>query len=165
MFSRKVKFGILFLVVGLLSACASNTAQTPASHATEIIIPSTSAPEVTQAPPNIAAATNTAEPAPQNTPAASTASVSFSKDIVPILDNSCMNCHSGNRIEEGLKLQTYNDIFAGSKNGAVVVPGDASNSLLAELVANHKMPKRGAKLSDPQVQLIIDWINQGALNN
>src|SRR5690242_8011268 len=154
MFSRKVQFGILALVVGLLSACASNTTQTPASRATEIVIPSTSAPQVTLAPANTAAMTNTAEPATQNTPPASTASVSFSKDIMPILDNSCMNCHSGNRIEEGLKLQTYNDIFAGSKNGADVVPVNASNSLLAEIVDNHKMPIRGVKSTDPSAQMI-----------
>lgn len=162
MFSEKVKVALLLLSVGLLSACASNTTQTPAFQPTvavETVIPATQAPVVGSA------ATSTSTPVVQDTPAAAAASVSFSKDIVPIFDNSCINCHGGDRIEEGLKLQTYNDIFAGSKNGAVVVPGNASNSLLAELVANHKMPKRGAKLSDPQVQLIIDWINQGALNN
>ena len=157
MFSKKVKFVILLFIVGLLSACASNATQAPASEAT-------AAPQ-TQAPTNSAAAASTSAPLAQNTPAGSVSAVSFSKDIVPILDNKCVNCHGADRIEEGLKLETYNDVFAGSKNGAVVVPGDASNSLLAELVANHKMPKRGAKLTDPQVQLIMDWINQGALNN
>ena len=164
MFSKKVKFVLLLFIVGLLSACASNATQAPASHATENVVPATAAPQ-TQAPTNSAAAASTSAPVAQNTPAGSVSAVSFSKDIVPILDNKCVNCHGADRIEEGLKLQTYNDVFAGSKNGAVVVPGDASNSLLAELVANHKMPKRGAKLTDPQVQLIIDWINQGALNN
>jgi mono/diheme cytochrome c family protein len=164
MFSKKVKFVLLLFIVGLLSACASNATQTPALQATENVVPATAAPQ-TQAPANTAAATSTSAPAVQDTPAASTAAISFTKDIVPILDNKCVNCHGADRIEEGLKLQTYNDVFAGSKNGAVVVPGDAPNSLLAELVANHKMPKRGAKLTDPQVQLIIDWINQGALNN
>ncbi len=161
MFSVKVKLIVLFLIAGLLSACVSSTTQTPASQVTKIVVPTTSAPQ-TQAPSNIAAATEASTAG--STPATGTA-VSFAKDIVPILDNSCTNCHGADRIEEGLKLQTYNDILAGSKNGAVVVPGDASNSLLAQLVANHKMPKRGAKLTDPQVQLIIDWINQGALNN
>ncbi len=157
MVSKKVMFFVLFLIVGLLSASLSSTTQTPASQPTDI--PATQAPTVTSA------ATNTSAPVVQDTPLASVQTVSFAKDIVPILDNSCVNCHGGNRIEEGLKLQTYTDIFSGSKNGAVVVPGDATNSLLAESVANHKMPKRGAKLTDPQVQLIIDWINQGALNN
>lgn len=162
MFSRKVQLVIMLLIVGLLSACASNTTQTPALQPTDVgetVVPATQAPTVTSA------ATNTSAPMAQDTPAADAATVSFSEDIVPILDNSCVNCHGGNRIEEGLKLQTYNDILSGSKNGAVVVPGDASNSLLAELVANHKMPKRGSKLTEPQVQLIVAWINQGALNN
>ena len=162
MFSKQVQFVVLLLVTGLLSACVSNTTQTPALQPTVVV--ETIAP-ATQAPTATSAATITSAPAAQDTPAASAATVSFSKDIVPILDNSCVNCHGGDRIEEGLKLQSYEDVFAGSKNGAVVVPGDASNSLLAELVANHKMPKRGAKLTNPQVQLIIDWINEGALNN
>jgi len=60
---------------------------------------------------------------------------------------------------------TYADILAGSDNGPVVTPADAANSLLAELVSTQKMPKRGPKLTPPQVQVIIDWINQGALDN
>jgi mono/diheme cytochrome c family protein len=94
-----------------------------------------------------------------------TGGVSFNDQILPIFQNSCNNCHGGERIEEGLSLRTYSDMMAGSKNGAVVVPGSAQESSLAELVANHKMPKRGAKLSDAQVQLIVDWINQGAQDN
>jgi len=27
------------------------------------------------------------------------------------------------------------------------------------------MPKRGPKLTPDQVQLVVDWINQGALDN
>jgi hypothetical protein len=36
---------------------------------------------------------------------------------------------------------------------------------MAEMIVSQKMPKRGPKLTPPQVQTIIDWINQGALNN
>lgn len=62
-------------------------------------------------------------------------------------------------------MRSYEEIMAGSDNGPVVIPGDAANSLMAVLVENKEMPKRGAKLTPPQIQLIIDWINQGALNN
>jgi hypothetical protein len=55
--------------------------------------------------------------------------------------------------------------MAGSENGLVIVPGDAENSLLVELVATQEMPKRGPKLTPPQVQIITDWVNQGALDN
>jgi hypothetical protein len=47
----------------------------------------------------------------------------------------------------------------------VVNAGSADNSLLVEQVVSQEMPKRGPKLTPPQVQLIIDWINQGALDN
>src|SRR5690349_6948704 len=165
MVSMKVKFGLLVLIVGLLSACASQTTQTPASQPTEKVISVISSPHVTEAPGNVAAATNTAVVG--NTPAASAsaATVSFTDDILPLFQSRCMNCHGQERLEEGLSLRTYTDMMMGSKNGAVVVPGDASNSLLAQLVTNQKMPKRGPKLTPPQVQLIIDWINQGALDN
>ncbi|HEX5809988.1 MAG TPA: hypothetical protein VFY25_15070, partial [Anaerolineales bacterium] len=60
---------------------------------------------------------------------------------------------------------THAELMAGSDNGAVIIPGDAANSLLVELVATQKMPKRGPKLTPPQVQLITDWVNQGAPDN
>jgi hypothetical protein len=68
-------------------------------------------------------------------------------------------------VEEGLILLTFADIMAGSENGPILTPGDAADSLMAELIVSQKMPKRGPKLTPPQVQTIVDWINQGALNN
>jgi hypothetical protein len=55
--------------------------------------------------------------------------------------------------------------MAGSDNGAVIIPGNADESLLVDLIVNNEMPKRGPQLTPPQVQLIIDWVNQGALDN
>lgn len=91
--------------------------------------------------------------------------VSFAVDILPLFESRCKNCHGGNRIEEGLVLLSYADIMKGSQNGPVVTPGSANNSLLVELLVNQKMPKRGPKLTPSQIQPIIDWINQGALEN
>jgi uncharacterized membrane protein len=93
------------------------------------------------------------------------ATVSFANDVLPIIQSRCINCHGGERTQEGLSLKSHAELMAGSDNGTVVTPGDAANSLLVELVAAQKMPKRGPKLTPPQVQLITDWVNQGALNN
>jgi hypothetical protein len=68
-------------------------------------------------------------------------------------------------VEEGLYLRTYEEILAGSDNGAVVIPGDVEGSLLIELVANQEMPKRGPKLTPAQVQIFSDWVAAGAPNN
>ena len=91
--------------------------------------------------------------------------VSFSQDVLPILNRSCTRCHGGTRKEKGLDLRNYEAIMAGSKNGPVVIPGDPDNSPLVYLVVQGKMPKRGAKLTPEEVRIFIDWVIQGALNN
>jgi len=158
----KRKFIILILIAGLLSACGSQPTEAPASPPTEKSVSPTQAPAAadTAIPPTEAPAEQ-----PTSEPAAPAGGVSFANDILPILQSRCVNCHGGERTEEGLVMKSYADVMAGSNNGSVVVPGDANNSLMAELLLANKMPKKGPKLTPPQVQLIVDWINQGALNN
>ena len=103
-----------------------------------------------------------AEEAPAEEPAAA---VSFSADVQPILDSRCANCHGGERVEGGFILLTYAELMAGGDKGPSIIPGDATNSLLAQLIESQKMPKRGPNLTPAQTQIIIDWINQGALDN
>jgi mono/diheme cytochrome c family protein len=144
-------------------------------------------PEVTQAPQSgdvepvsspQAAPTEIAEIAPTELPteapavapseapaSASTTTVSFANDVLPIIQSRCINCHGGDRTEEGLVMRSYDELLAGSKNGPVIVPGDTANSLLVELITNQKMPKRGPKLTPPQVQTITEWVAFGAPNN
>lgn len=96
---------------------------------------------------------------------AGTAGVSFSAEIFPILKSRCVNCHGGNKTEEGLNMTSYDDLMAGSENGPVVIPGDSTNSSLATSLVERKMPKRGPKLSPEMVQLILRWIDEGAPDN
>ena len=156
--STKVQLVVILLIAGLLSACASPATSTPASLPTEAA--ATEAP-ATEAP--------TSAPAAGETPTAGAVTggttVSFATDIMPVLESRCINCHGGERTQEGLDLKTHASIMAGSENGAVVTPGDAANSSLAQMVLEGKMPKRGPKLTPDQVQLVVDWINQGALDN
>jgi uncharacterized membrane protein len=154
----KIITGIL--IVGFITACGgTQPAETPASLATEPAAPTLAV---------IATDTAAAVVVPTTPPteaSAQTATISYSADVLPILQSRCWNCHGGDRTEEGLNLTTFAGIMAGSENGSVVTPGDADNSLLAEQVVSQEMPKRGPKLTPPQVQIIIDWINQGALDN
>lgn len=162
-----MKIALFVLIVGLLTACGAQPAAVPTSAPTEDAAPATQAP--TDPPP----ATDTSAPteapvteAPAATqPPVQGATVSFAGDVMPIIESRCINCHGGERTQEGLSLKSHAELIAGSDNGAVVTPGDATNSLLVELVAAQKMPKRGPKLTPPQVQVITDWVNQGALNN
>ncbi len=91
--------------------------------------------------------------------------VSFSKDVNPILQNSCFDCHGGERTSKGLSVASYNSLMQGSQNGAVIVASDPANSLLVQSILSGKMPKRGTKLTPEQIQLIEQWITEGAQNN
>jgi len=160
----KLKFLVLLVMIRLLSACGTQATETPTSAPQSTEPPATP----TQTVANTSAPTDTAVPAteaPATQPVSQGVIVSFTNDILPIFNSRCANCHGGNRTEEGLVLLSYADVLKGSKNGAVVTPGIADESLLVELVSTQKMPKRGPKLTPTQIQLIVDWINQGALDN
>ena len=168
--SLYVKIGIfvhrtamLVLIVGLLTACGSQATSTPTSSpAGAVAAPATEAPTDPPLPTETAAPT---EPAAATEAAAQGATVSFANDILPIIESRCISCHGGQRTEKALDMKTFESLMTGSENGPVITPGDAAQSKFVELVANQKMPKRGPKLTPPQVQLFTDWVNQGALNN
>lgn len=111
-----------------------------------------------------------------------TKEASFSKDIKPILDASCIECHDGKgegSEESGLILVTYDDLMQGTKFGQVVVPGDSESSTFYRLVGHKADPKiqmpphhtdsvaskRMKPLSDKQIETIKTWIDEGAKNN
>ncbi|MBL8219954.1 MAG: DUF1549 domain-containing protein, partial [Bryobacterales bacterium] len=87
----------------------------------------------------------------------------FVKDIQPILERSCANCH-------GAKMQMGNlrlDAKASVVNGKVVVPGKAAESSLYQRVAGlgdqARMPMGGKPLDAAQIALLKTWIDQGAV--
>ncbi|MEW6086279.1 MAG: c-type cytochrome domain-containing protein [Chloroflexota bacterium] len=162
---KRILIGLL--LIGLLAACGTQTTEAPASSTGEPVSPTDAPPAAdTTVPATDAVSPTLVIPTTPPTEASSqTGTVSFANDVVPILQSRCWNCHGGDRTEEGLNLTTFAGILAGSENGPVIIPGDADNSLLAEQVVSQEMPKRGPKLTPPQVQVILDWINQGALEN
>ena len=91
--------------------------------------------------------------------------VSFSDDVLPILVARCQRCHGPGRSEVGLMLDSYEDVLAGSSNGPVVVSGSAETSYLVDLIESGSMPLGSAKLSDVEIQTIINWIDAGTPDN
>lgn len=153
---------LIFIV--LLSACGGQPTQPPleAATATEAVVSPTQAPATATALP-----TSTTGPVaePAATQQEPIASVSFANHVLPIFNNSCIKCHGVEQVKEGLDLRSYDTLMAGSFNGSVITPGNAADSYLAEQVINGEMPNRGPDLTAEQIQIIVDWINAGALNN
>lgn len=115
----------------------------------------TTEPTATPAPPP------TEPPAPTDAPA----SISFAQDVLPILENRCLRCHSGSQADGALELDSYQALMAGGEGGPAVVPFDADNSELVRQIVLGKMPRRAPKLLPDQIQAITDWVNAGALDN
>jgi mono/diheme cytochrome c family protein len=151
------------LLTLFISACASATPQaTPEpATATETL----SFPTETQIPSTETSAPATETPPAATEPPASSGGVSFTNDVLPIFLASCGQCHGVREVKEGLDLTTYEGTMAGSFNGTVITPGNANDSYLIHQIVDGEMPKRGTKLTDEQIQIITDWVNQGALNN
>lgn len=107
------------------------------------------------------------EPTP--TPAATAApseSVSFTADVLPIFQENCATCHG---TFGGWDSSTYEAVMTTGDNAPVVVPGDVENSLLAHKVLGTQsegaiMPPSG-KMSEDNIQTILDWIEAGAPDN
>jgi hypothetical protein len=98
-------------------------------------------------------------------PSGTSAPISYSRDVVPILQSRCLNCHGGQQTSRGLDMNTYASLITGSQNGPVIVPGNAAGSLLIQMIQQGKMPKRGPGLLPAQVKILVDWIQAGAPDN
>jgi len=106
-------------------------------------------------------------------PVSTKTGVTYDTDIKPMLDKSCVKCHSGEKPRAKLKLDTLDDIMLGSRNGKVVIAGNSAKSMLV-LAAAHAtddedtwMPPAKAVAKFPpltadQIGLMRAWIDQGA---
>ncbi len=91
--------------------------------------------------------------------------VSFNDDINPIIVERCAlgGCHD-NAASGGLNLTSYDNFKQGGNSGAAFVAGD-ENSLVVRRIDGGGMPPGGPPLNADQIQLFVDWINEGAENN
>lgn len=165
--ARNALFILLVVALFVLSACGATPEKTAAA-------PQADTGEKMDAPTLEATVEATVEATAESTAEATTdattevaaaSAVSFSNDVLPLLQSQCTRCHGESKAEEGLRLDSFEMLMAGAEDGAVIVPGDAANSLLVQLVESGQMPRRSTKLSAEQIQLLVDWINQGANNN
>ncbi|MEO8332356.1 MAG: c-type cytochrome domain-containing protein [Gallionella sp.] len=108
------------------------------------------------------------------TPALAMAEVSYKKDIRPILDDYCLNCHKpGGKgyKKSGLDMRTYKSLMKGTKFGTVIKPGDSYTSILVQAVEGRvhpsiKMPYgMNGGLAKDKIELLRKWVQQGAKNN
>lgn len=96
--------------------------------------------------------------------------VSFEKEILPILRQNCLACHSANEKQGDLVLESPRGMLQGGDAGPAIVPGRAVESLLLTLASHGDdpvMPPEGndvsaKNLTPAELGLIKLWIDQGA---
>ena len=86
--------------------------------------------------------------------------VDYTQTIQPIFNNSCTSCHG---YSGGLSLTSYTGAMAGGNSGTSVEAGNHASSLLWQKVNNGSMPPGNQNLSNEQINLIAQWIDEGAL--
>ncbi len=98
--------------------------------------------------------------------------VDFQKDIRPILEESCLDCHSGDKAKGKFSMVDRTHLIRGGLSSvATFVPGHGDESQIirhvTDKVEDMEMPPLAKRKTYPvltleQVQTLITWINEGA---
>src|SRR5687768_5502219 len=97
-------------------------------------------------------------------PAPAKQQVDFARDIQPIFEASCVQCHARGKSKGNFSIETRADFLTGGDAGAPAMAGKSAESYVIEMVSGLNpeivMPQKGKKLSAEQVALFRAWIDQ-----
>jgi len=102
-----------------------------------------------------------AEPEPRP---AKPAAVEFKRDVLPILEAKCLDCHGAKRKDGKLDLRTRAAMLKGGNSGPAIEPGKPDKSLLIELIHFNEMPpkKSKARVTAEEMKTLKAWIEADA---
>jgi WD40 repeat protein len=98
-------------------------------------------------------------------------SLDYTKQITPLWDTYCIDCHSADDADGEFALDTFAALMKGGEEGTAIVAGKAEESLLVKFLEgrsgrggkNEFMPPgKREKLKAEEIALIKAWINSGA---
>jgi hypothetical protein len=121
-------------------------------------------PPETKPPETKPSETKPSETKPPETkpPEPSVASLTFAKHILPIMERSCINCHSRMKKRGGLDVSSFTMVMKGGENGKAVIPGQPNDSPLYTQIVEGMMPPGGRKLPEADMKALREWIASGA---
>lgn len=95
----------------------------------------------------------------------------YATRVQPIFEQKCVVCHNAGKFKGKLRLDSYEHVMRGGKDGPVIRPGDASASELVRRTtlppeSKDFMPAEGKPaLSAAEIKLLQVWISAGATTN
>lgn len=87
-----------------------------------------------------------------------TTQVTYTGDILPLLQAQCLVCHSAGSNQGNVNLEGYTQVKTYAENGKLMGSVSHASGYVA-------MPQGAAQLSSCYVNKIRAWINRGAPNN
>lgn len=150
----------LFLAAIFIASCGDEGDITEdTTGTTDVLQPTTTTPAAQTPVP-------AEEPAVVEDPVVEEPLVSFKDDIQPILAERCAipGCHAAPGAG-GLDLTAYDTFKKGGNGGVAFNAGNGKGSIVVRRIDGGGMPPIPPPLDADQVQLFIDWIDDGAENN
>jgi hypothetical protein len=105
-------------------------------------------------------------------PPAAKKDLTYAKDIKPILEKACLNCHGPEKPKSKYRVDSREAMIkGGDSEEAAIIPGKSEKSPLilyaADLVVDMEMPPTDKREKYPawtkeQIALVRAWIDQGA---
>ncbi len=94
--------------------------------------------------------------------------VNFVRDVRPILQKHCYDCHGPTKQKSGLRLDIRASAFEGGDDwGPSLIAGHARKSPLIELITSSdessRMPPEAMPLSARDIDTLIKWVDEGAV--
>ena len=92
------------------------------------------------------------------TASVSAAEVDFVHDVMPILKQHCGKCHTGEKREGGLAMNTRAQLLSGGENGKAVISGNAAKSSFIERIESDnediQMPPEGPRVPPEKIAIL-----------
>jgi hypothetical protein len=93
--------------------------------------------------------------------------VDFARDVQPLLENKCLECHNPNKIKGKLLMDSATAMLKGGDTGPALVAGQPDNSEMIKRIALPKdhddiMPPKGGPLAAKEIDVLKRWIAEGA---
>ena len=95
---------------------------------------------------------------------AAAASPEFAKEIAPILEQRCVQCHGDKQQLSDLRLDSRESLLRGGKHGPAIQPGNSEKSLLYRYISGQAKPRMpfGSTLAPEEISTLKRWIDAGA---
>jgi hypothetical protein len=96
------------------------------------------------------------------------AAVDFSKQVLPVLQRACFECHGPEVQKADLRLDSKALAFTTGEHAPVITPGKPDTSEHLRRISlprsdKQAMPRRGAPLSAAEIDSLRTWIAEGAV--